>query len=340
MESFDNIVKNYTTWLDNPYVSGALIVFLIVYASMAAPRLPMYVAKLFDYTLVKLLMFFLIVYVSKKNATVALVAAVALMVSIMALDKLKLSESMSSVSSVGSDSCNCDCNCDMMKLVKSEESRIVLSEAKRAEEQGALSSEEKKLLAEKLAKAEAEGKPVLVARTEEGAKKMEEIAKAESEGKLSSEDALRMAASVVIREAIIEANVSTNNNNIQSAEVERTQNIVMPPSGNSVENLADVNSTEQEQLPVNLGRAEESRLIGKASNSEQETKSMQELAQEVLKIKDLVAEKRGAPVTPEELKLLCANVLDNYKNSKGSMLAQQVEEVVPSDSSDSSYASF
>ena len=62
MESFDNIVKNYTTWLDNPYVSGALIVFLIVYASMAAPRLPMYVAKLFDYTLVKLLMFFLWVF--------------------------------------------------------------------------------------------------------------------------------------------------------------------------------------------------------------------------------------------------------------------------------------
>lgn len=95
VKTFDNTVKGWLSFIDdNEYVTGALTIFLIVYASYAAPKLPPYILKLFDNPLFKLLIFFLIVYTAKKNPTVAIIAAVALMVSIHALNKLKLDEMM------------------------------------------------------------------------------------------------------------------------------------------------------------------------------------------------------------------------------------------------------
>jgi hypothetical protein len=76
-------------------------VFLVLYASIAAPKLPRYVAKLFDNTLFKLVILFLIAYVSRKNPTVALVAALGLMISIMTLNKYELGEMMSVVNKNG-----------------------------------------------------------------------------------------------------------------------------------------------------------------------------------------------------------------------------------------------
>jgi hypothetical protein len=92
---FDNTVKGWMSVIDNnEYLTAALIIFLIVYASYAAPKLPPYILHLFDNPLFKLLIFFLIVYSAKKNPTVAIIAAVALMVSIHALNKLKLDQMM------------------------------------------------------------------------------------------------------------------------------------------------------------------------------------------------------------------------------------------------------
>jgi hypothetical protein len=97
-ETFDNTVKGWLSFIDNnEYVSGALTVFLIVYASYAAPKLPPYILKLFDNPLFKLLIFFLIAYTAKKNPTVAIIAAVGLMVSIHALNKLKIDQAMMSL---------------------------------------------------------------------------------------------------------------------------------------------------------------------------------------------------------------------------------------------------
>lgn len=117
MSAFDETVKKYTSFLDNEYVSAGLSIFLIIYAGMAAPKLPEYVARLFDYTLVKLLMFFLIVYISRKNATVAIIAAIAVMVSIMTLNRLKFGKELMEVvraeesgHRVHMNGCVCDCS--------------------------------------------------------------------------------------------------------------------------------------------------------------------------------------------------------------------------------------
>lgn len=96
-ESFDKTVKSSLSFLDNEYISAGLSLFLIIYAGMAAPRLPPSVAKLFDYAAFKLLVFFLIVYVSRKNATIAIIAAVGVLVSLMTLNRLKVSFEMMEV---------------------------------------------------------------------------------------------------------------------------------------------------------------------------------------------------------------------------------------------------
>jgi hypothetical protein len=117
-ESFDNAVKNSLSFLDNEYVSAALALFLILYASLAAPKLPESVARLFDNYIVKFIIFFLIVYIAKKNATIAIIAAIGVMVSIMTLNTYKFNREAMAVIAMGEDmgrrrikTNGCQCRC-------------------------------------------------------------------------------------------------------------------------------------------------------------------------------------------------------------------------------------
>lgn len=89
MDNFDKTVTQYLSFLDNEYVSAALSLLLVVYAGMAAPALPPQLAALFDNMFFKLLVFFLIVYSSRRNPTVAIIAAVGLMISLQTLARYK-----------------------------------------------------------------------------------------------------------------------------------------------------------------------------------------------------------------------------------------------------------
>src|SRR3990172_9758772 len=92
---FDASVKNALSILDkNEYVSAALTIFLILYAAIAAPQLPEYIAKLFGNPLFKLLIIFLIAYSANKNPTVSIVAAIGLMVSIHTLNRINLNKGL------------------------------------------------------------------------------------------------------------------------------------------------------------------------------------------------------------------------------------------------------
>jgi len=91
IEQFDNTVKGWMDALDrNEYVSSAIILFLIVYAGLAAPRLPENVIRIFDYTVVKLVVLFLIAYGARKNPTVAIIAAIGLIVTLQVLNWFKI----------------------------------------------------------------------------------------------------------------------------------------------------------------------------------------------------------------------------------------------------------
>jgi len=80
---FDTQVSEYLKFLDNEYVIAAVSLFLILYAAVIAPRLPMWMLRFLDNWLVQLVLFFAIVYISNRNATIALIAAVAVLVTIM-----------------------------------------------------------------------------------------------------------------------------------------------------------------------------------------------------------------------------------------------------------------
>jgi hypothetical protein len=96
MESFDNAVKKSLSFIDfdNDYVKSGISLFLVLYAGIAAPRLPEYVAKLFDYTVVKLIIFFLILYVARHDPTIAIIASIGVLISLMTLSSYKFNKEM------------------------------------------------------------------------------------------------------------------------------------------------------------------------------------------------------------------------------------------------------
>lgn len=197
----------WLNWLDNEYISGALILFLVLYASAIAPKLPGYVLQWFDYSLVKLIAFFLIVYISQKNATVAIVCAIAVLATIMALNHLKIGYEMMAVTDPNSANAmngyTCTCVLDDVKP-QTDDGILIINELKLALAEGALSKPTAQSIAKHVVVSEQEGKPVLVAKTSEGNKKMEEIATAENQGTLSEQQAKKMEARVVVTEAVME----------------------------------------------------------------------------------------------------------------------------------------
>lgn len=93
VETFDSSVRGWMSKVEqNEYISTALALFLILYAGVAAPKLPAWFARLFDYTVVKLLVFFLIAYIARGNPTVAIIAAIGLMVTLITLNKLSTNQ--------------------------------------------------------------------------------------------------------------------------------------------------------------------------------------------------------------------------------------------------------
>jgi len=67
--------------LDNTYVSGFIRVFIILYAVLAAPQLPPWIAKLFHHSVFQIVMFALIAYTATKDISISILIALAFFVS-------------------------------------------------------------------------------------------------------------------------------------------------------------------------------------------------------------------------------------------------------------------
>ena len=76
----------------NPYVKGALTLFLIMYASMARPELPPVVKKLFENPIFRLAILALIVYNGNQNPEVSIITALFFILSMNQLSELELKE--------------------------------------------------------------------------------------------------------------------------------------------------------------------------------------------------------------------------------------------------------
>jgi hypothetical protein len=79
-----------TTVLANPYVSAALTIFVLLYAGLAAPNLPPYIAALFDSNIFKLLFLFAILVVRNYNTTVAIIMALAFVLSLQTFQRYRV----------------------------------------------------------------------------------------------------------------------------------------------------------------------------------------------------------------------------------------------------------
>lgn len=76
--------------LDNVYINTAIKVFLALYAALAAPQLPPVVAGLLDNLVVRVLFAFVIVFVALRDAGIALMLAVAYIVTLQTVNKMNL----------------------------------------------------------------------------------------------------------------------------------------------------------------------------------------------------------------------------------------------------------
>jgi hypothetical protein len=124
-DSFDRYVSPKISFLNNEYVNAFLMIILIAYASLAAPRLPENIVRMFDHPLTKLVVFFLIVYLAKYNAGVAIIAAVAVLITLMTLNKYNVQrEMMGNLSTMESnlDKCN---GWDCERVVQENNQQVV-----------------------------------------------------------------------------------------------------------------------------------------------------------------------------------------------------------------------
>jgi phage-related protein len=94
LKQVESVVQNSLSFLDNPYAKNILKVFLVLYAGLAAPRLPAFLAGLFNNALFRIVVLFLIAYLGLKDTSIALLSAVAFTLSIIFLKKAETTNSI------------------------------------------------------------------------------------------------------------------------------------------------------------------------------------------------------------------------------------------------------
>jgi len=94
LKQVESVVQNSLSFLDNPYAKNIIKMFLVLYAGLAAPRLPAFLAGLFNNALFRIVVLFLIAYLGLKDTSVALLSAVAFTLSIIFLKKAETTNSI------------------------------------------------------------------------------------------------------------------------------------------------------------------------------------------------------------------------------------------------------
>jgi prophage DNA circulation protein len=76
--------------LDNPYINTSIKILLGLYAAFAAPRLPKSLVNLFDNIVVRIIFAFCIVFMATRDPSIAILIAVAFVVTLQTANKLRL----------------------------------------------------------------------------------------------------------------------------------------------------------------------------------------------------------------------------------------------------------
>jgi len=92
LKVFKNLDTAVNNALNNNYVKGLLTLVTILYASMARPELPQYIANLFDSGLFRVVFCALIVFLASKSTMVAILVALVFTVTMNLLNEQKIAE--------------------------------------------------------------------------------------------------------------------------------------------------------------------------------------------------------------------------------------------------------
>lgn len=96
VQFLDSINNSLTKLLQNQWFTAFVSLFLILYASLARPDLPLWVIKLFENPFFRLFVLFSIAYAASKNVTVAVITAIAFAVVMSLLSEMRLREGVAS----------------------------------------------------------------------------------------------------------------------------------------------------------------------------------------------------------------------------------------------------
>jgi colicin import membrane protein len=132
-DSIKNLVDKFS---ENKILTTIVVIVLILYGALAAPKLPRVVAQVFDNTLFKLVYMFAIGYIATKDPTVAIIAAVALLLTIQGLSALETFKQIKE--KFGSEEETVQLPAAKAEVI-AERTKIMdelLQEAKKAEEEG------------------------------------------------------------------------------------------------------------------------------------------------------------------------------------------------------------
>lgn len=114
--------------LDNVYISTTIKVFIGLYAAFAAPKLPPSLVNLMDNVLVRIGFAFTIVLVATRDPQIALMVAIAFIITLQTANKFRLINTNLSVASPGQSSWLPSARDDDTNSVASEASEVDLNE--------------------------------------------------------------------------------------------------------------------------------------------------------------------------------------------------------------------
>ena len=107
MEKINKFVEDNKFILKNKYVTGIITILLISYTGLAAPKLPKYIEKIFDYNITKFIMFFMIVYMNNEDVKVSFVVALSVLLLLIILSSN--TKNNKEHYNMEENKCKCDC---------------------------------------------------------------------------------------------------------------------------------------------------------------------------------------------------------------------------------------
>ncbi len=101
LKEIQNKIEKSLQIFDNPVIFAVTVMFIGMYASVIAPRMPGKILKLFHNTVFKLVFFFIVILVAHKDPRIALILSLAFVFTIQGLGKFHINDRLKSTVSPG-----------------------------------------------------------------------------------------------------------------------------------------------------------------------------------------------------------------------------------------------